>query len=84
MEALAARAHEGRPVVAVLHDVSLAARYCSRIALLYNGRKVADGTPDEILRSRVLDRAFRVGFFATETENGPAIAVARAPRANIP
>jgi iron complex transport system ATP-binding protein len=81
MEALAARAREGRPVVAVLHDVSLAARYCSRIALLFNGRKVADGTPGEILRSRVLDRAFRVGFFETETENGPAIAVARAPGA---
>lgn len=36
-------------VVAVLHDLNLAARYCRRLVMLYNGRVVADGTPKEVI-----------------------------------
>ena len=36
-------------VVAVLHDINLAARYCDRIALLNKGRLEAIGTPDEVI-----------------------------------
>ncbi|WP_111497109.1 ABC transporter ATP-binding protein [Marinobacter bohaiensis] len=39
----------GRGVVAILHDVNLAARYADRILALKGGELVFDGTPDEML-----------------------------------
>ena len=49
MEVLRAQARGGTLVVAILHDLSLAARYCDRLILLDRGRFVADGTPAEVL-----------------------------------
>jgi ABC-type cobalamin/Fe3+-siderophores transport system ATPase subunit len=40
---------DGTTVLAVLHDLGLAARFFPRLALLDRGRMVADGTPDEVL-----------------------------------
>lgn len=45
MELLAAQARAGRTVIAVLHDLSMAARYCSRLLMLHRGRVAADDAP---------------------------------------
>ncbi|HEX5421203.1 MAG TPA: ABC transporter ATP-binding protein [Gammaproteobacteria bacterium] len=47
-------------VVAVLHDLALAARFCTRIVLLSAGRVAADGPPGEVLTSEILGRHYRV------------------------
>lgn len=60
MEVLRAYADEGRTVVAVLHDLSLAARHCDRLILLDKGRVKADGTPDEVLTPRNLRETYRI------------------------
>jgi len=39
----------GMTVIAVLHDVNLAARYCDRIALLNNGMLETIGKPSEVI-----------------------------------
>lgn len=49
MRLLAREAAGGALVVAVLHDLTMAARHCSRLLLLDGGRLVADGTPAEVL-----------------------------------
>ncbi|MEQ6334444.1 ABC transporter ATP-binding protein [Sphingobium sp. MK2] len=49
MQLLAREAQAGGLVIAVLHDLSMAARYCDRLLLLDRGRLVADGTPDAVL-----------------------------------
>ncbi|MBO9696802.1 MAG: ABC transporter ATP-binding protein [Sphingopyxis sp.] len=49
MDMLRAEAAGGGLVVAVLHDLTLAARYCDRLLLIDDGRIVADGTPAEVL-----------------------------------
>ncbi len=53
-------ARDGTGVVAVLHDLTLAARFCDRIVVLAGGRLVADGTPEEALTDVLLARAFGV------------------------
>ncbi len=47
-------------VVAVLHDINLAARYCDRIALLSQGRLEAIGTPSEVLTPEVIQTIYGV------------------------
>lgn len=44
----------GLTVVAVLHDINLAARYCDRIALLSKGRLDAIGRPSEVLTAETI------------------------------
>lgn len=57
LELVAAR---GVTVIAALHDVNLAAQFCDRIAVLVDGRLVAQGAADEVVRPEVIDPAFRV------------------------
>lgn len=49
MELLGAEARAGALVIAVLHDLGMAARYCDRLLLLDCGRLVADGPPAAVL-----------------------------------
>ncbi|PJJ65487.1 heme ABC transporter ATP-binding protein [Compostimonas suwonensis] len=49
-----AGARRGDAAVVVLHDLSLAAAYADRIALVAEGRIVADGTPEEVLTAPLL------------------------------
>lgn len=44
--------------IVILHDLSLAARFCDRLVLLDGGRKIAEGTPWEVLTPENL----RLGF----------------------
>jgi len=47
-------------VVTVTHDVNLAIRFCRRIVVLKNGRLVADGPPQQIIRPEVLEAVYEV------------------------
>ena len=49
MELLLREAREGALVVVVLHDLSMAARYCDRLMLMDRGRIVAEGSPAQVL-----------------------------------
>ena len=47
-------------VIFITHDVDLAVIYANRILLVYSGRLVADGTPQEVLKDEELLRSCRV------------------------
>ncbi|NQW19105.1 MAG: ABC transporter ATP-binding protein [Chloroflexi bacterium] len=47
-------------VVVILHDLSLAARFCDRLVVLDGGKKLAEGTPWEVLTPSNLRAAFGV------------------------
>lgn len=49
LELLKSLAARGTAVVAAIHDLSLAARFCDRLVLLSAGRVVADGPPETVL-----------------------------------
>ncbi|WP_223693478.1 heme ABC transporter ATP-binding protein [Leifsonia poae] len=51
-------ATDGIAVVAVLHDLGLAAAYADRVVLLAEGRVVADGSPREVMTGERLSRVY--------------------------
>ncbi len=60
MEVLRALADAGSAVVVVLHDLTLAARFCDRVVVLEAGQLKADGTPAEVLTPATLAEVFGV------------------------
>ncbi len=63
----------GALVVAVLHDLALAARFCSRVLLLDDGVVVNDDRPEQALKADALARHYRVEPFVTTHEGQPLI-----------
>ena len=55
-------AERGRDVVAILHDVNLAARFASRIIALKGGRVVFDGSPAELMEESRLTSLYGTGI----------------------
>ena len=69
--ALARRlAEEGRAVVMVLHDLTLALRCAHRAALLCDGRVCQLGTPEELYRGEALEQVMGVTLGRVETGDG--------------
>ncbi|APL93153.1 ABC transporter ATP-binding protein [Sphingobium indicum] len=60
MDLLKAEARAGSLVVAVLHDLGMAARYCDRLVLMDHGSPVADGAPLEVLTERNLAQVYGI------------------------
>ena len=60
MHLLHGLAQEGATVAVVLHDLTLAARFCSTLLLLHEGRVLAEGPPDAVLTDANLATAYGV------------------------
>jgi iron complex transport system ATP-binding protein len=58
LDELKRQAASGRAVLAVLHDLNLAAGHADDVLLLHAGRKLAFGTPGEVLTDELLSEAF--------------------------
>lgn len=56
---LAVRARNGAGVVAVVHDLALAAHFADRVVLLADGGQVATGHPGEVLTAERLGAVYR-------------------------
>ena len=50
----------GLTVIAVLHDINMAARYCDYLVALRGGEKIAEGTPDELMRAETLEKIYGI------------------------
>jgi len=73
MQLLRAEAARGAAVIAVLHDLTLAARWCDRLLLMDKGQLVADGAPREVLTAERIDAVYGVSAFIGEAEGEPLI-----------
>jgi iron complex transport system ATP-binding protein len=60
MQTLQTQCATGKGAVVVLHDLALAARYCSRLLLFNHGELVKDGVPEEVLQPALLEQCYRV------------------------
>ncbi|HEY2481067.1 MAG TPA: ABC transporter ATP-binding protein [Caulobacteraceae bacterium] len=80
MDALRQRAAQGAAVLATLHDLTLAARGCDRLAVMSAGRVIALGTPAAALSAMVLGEAFALEGGLVDTPAGRVVAARRAPQ----
>jgi hypothetical protein len=55
-------AAEGKTVVLVLHDLPMAMRCADSLAILYKGKCLFQGSPEEVFVSGCLDTAFSVAL----------------------
>jgi iron complex transport system ATP-binding protein len=69
MELLRAQCNAGHAVVVVLHDLTLASRFCDRVLLLQGGRAVACGAPRHVLTPAHLQRVYQVQAMHGEHES---------------
>ncbi len=60
LEQVRRRQEQGIAVLAILHDLNLAARYSNRILVLSNGKIAALGSPEETLTVETIQSIFRV------------------------
>lgn len=73
MELLRAYAEQGAVVIAVLHDLTLAGRFCHRMLLLHKGIKVAEGSPEEVLSDQHLEETYHIKVLRGEQEAEPYV-----------
>ena len=64
------RAQRGLTVLAILHDLNLAAAFSPRVAVLHEGRIAADGAPDEVLTPAQVEQVFGVRMVEVRIPGG--------------
>ena len=70
MQHAKALAAEGKTVVLVLHDLSMALEYADSLCVLHQGKCLFQGSPEEAYLSGCLDAAFGVQVQRVETSDG--------------
>jgi iron complex transport system ATP-binding protein len=68
---------EGKTIVAVLHDLNLAAQYCDRVVLLKDGRIRCQGLPEEVLTGETVEEIYGVRVVVKKDEYGRPVILPR-------
>lgn len=71
-------------VLSTLHDLHLAAEFCSRLVLLDRGLVMCEGTPEEIIAHPALERAFGVKVAVARPEDHATTTTVRRIASLIP
>ncbi|HEV3187323.1 MAG TPA: ABC transporter ATP-binding protein [Acidimicrobiales bacterium] len=71
------RLERGLTVISAMHDLSLAAQFADRLALLAEGALVAVGTPADVLVEDLLDLHFGTQVRILRTDDGELVVVPR-------
>ena len=72
-------AAEGRAIVIVLHDLSLAGAFADRIGLVSEGRLVALGSPQEVLTAAAISSVYGLAVEIIERDGRPLVVPIRRP-----
>lgn len=57
---------EHMTVLAVLHDINMAARFCKRIVMLQNGEITADGAPAQVVNRKNMEKLYDMKLMVRE------------------
>jgi iron complex transport system ATP-binding protein len=80
MNVVHATAHTGgRTVVAVLHDLTLAAQYADNLVVMHEGRIAAEGRPGEVLTAELLAETFGLQATVVDVAGAPVVVPVRRP-----
>lgn len=79
LDVLKAHARAGATVVAILHDLNLAARFADHIVLLDQGKVEASGVPEAVLTEARLAASFGIRASRVATEDGRLLIVPQSP-----
>ena len=74
MRAIRKLAESGKAVIVVVHDLTLAAAYADRVALLSGGRLVAAGTPTEVFTAEQVAKVYGLAV-SVSTHNGNPVVI---------
>lgn len=58
----------GVTVVAILHDINLAARFSDRLILLNKGKVLAEGSPDKVIHEKYLTQLYKMEMIIRENK----------------
>ncbi|UOY03796.1 ABC transporter ATP-binding protein [Blastococcus sp. PRF04-17] len=72
------RRQDGLTVISTLHDLTLAGQYADRLALLSEGRVVAEGPPAEVITAESLSSHYGARARVVQGPSGPAVLPIRA------
>lgn len=73
MEVFAQLASGGRATVVALHDLGLAARWCSRLVMMEDGNIIADGPPLSVLTEERLARVYGIRAYVGHADDGAIV-----------
>lgn len=76
MDTLKSTVSETSGVIAVLHDLSLAMRYCDRLVLMHDGHLVADDAPTSVLTDNRLSDVYGINA-VSGSDNGVPYVLAK-------
>jgi iron complex transport system ATP-binding protein len=80
MDLVSSKIRSGCAVVAVMHDLNLAAGYCDRVLLMKNGSVRYEGTPTEVYRPEVFQEIFGIEIYIDIDERGVPFVLPRRSR----
>ncbi len=66
-------ASTGAAVMVVMHDLTLAARFCDRLILLDAGMIAAEGSPESVLTAEILARCYGIRAYRASARDLPII-----------
>ena len=70
LETFSELAQAGRGIIASIHDLGLAARYCTKLALLHRGKLIAFGSADTVLTPDNLRTVFSIEAYYEKIKEG--------------
>jgi iron complex transport system ATP-binding protein len=82
MDLVRDRAGRGKTVIAVMHDLNLAAAYCDRVLLMKKGTVHYQGTPKQVYSPEVIRDIFGMDLYLSEDEEGVPFVLPRVSKLN--
>lgn len=76
-----ALAEAGKTVLMVVHELNLAARYCTRLMLIGQGCLLADGEPEKVLKEEILKEAYQSSLKVSHNPETGGVEICTQPSA---
>lgn len=70
-------AEKGKTIIAAVHDINAASRYCSRLLLLNKGQQAAMGHPAQVLQKDIVEKVWKINIEIRKGDRGRPMLIPR-------